>query len=418
MGTAVVESQVVATELEKVLPKIRVLFERDKRFFAAIKTKNVEKVSNRQMRVPLEISPGGSFGYFNPDGGDLGRGSGPIWDKAVVTPVFMKEGIEYTKLVEWATDDNRKAVQNAVRKLVSSALQEIMRQLDAQLMTNGSGAIGVITTVATSGGVDTYTLTSDGFGTRLMRNQQDIQVFDATLTTLRGRSEISSLDVENKTITVTPDIPGVIATDIIVTDGIGTPTALPGLFGVPYHNSNASTGNWLGFNRANTPQIRASRVNAGGAALSLPLPRLAINKIGNRIGIENTPKVRAWMHPAQKAAYEEMGQLIQMIWKGKGSDKLDLYFNDSMQMAGAPVVESFNWDTERIDFITEDNWGWAEMLPLGFYKTDGRHIFEIRGASGGVATADIFYMVVGRQTFVANPAANSYIDNLQVPAGY
>ena len=56
-------------------------------------------------------------------------------------------------------------------------------------------------------------------------------------------------------------IPG----DKIVTDGITAPASLPGLFGVPYHHSNASTGTWLGFCRSITPEISANRVNAGGA---------------------------------------------------------------------------------------------------------------------------------------------------------
>ena len=95
-----------------------------------------------------------------------------------------------------------------------------------------------------------------------------------------------------------------------------------------------------------------------------------------------------------------------------------MYFGDNMQMAGASVRCSYNWDKTRIDFVTDGVWGRGEILPLGFYRTDGRNIFEIRGASGGVATADIFYMVVGMQTFVNNPAACSYIDSLAVPSGY
>jgi hypothetical protein len=73
---------------------------------------------------------------------------------------------------------------------------------------------------------------------------------------------------------------------------------------------------------------------------------------------------------------------------------------------------------KRIDFVTDEVWGRGETLPIGFYKTDGRSIFEIRSASGGVATADIFYMVNGFQTFVNNPAACAYIDELAIPAGY
>src|SRR5438128_2445949 len=155
---AVVESQVVALELERVIPKIRVLFERDDKFYATIQKRDVERISNRQMRVPLELRPGGSFQYFNADGGDLGRGGGPTWDKAVLTSVFTSENIEYTKLTQWATDDDRKAITNAVRRLTATALDELRRQLDAQMMQSGNGVVGTISNVVTAAGVDTYTL--------------------------------------------------------------------------------------------------------------------------------------------------------------------------------------------------------------------------------------------------------------------
>ncbi len=415
---ALTEAQVEATELERVIPKIRVVFEREDKFYSNIKKRDVQRISNRQMRIPLELRPGGSFGYFNPDGGDLGRGGAPQFDKAVLTPVFVKEAIEYTKLAQWATDDRRKAIISSVRRLTATALDELRRQLDSQMMQTGDGVVGTITTVSTAGGVDTYTMTTDGFGARLVRFGQTVQVFDTTLATLRGSGEITLWDIANKTIDVTPAVAGSVATDVIVVDGIGSPTALPALFGVPYHHSNASTGTWLGFSRASTPEIRSNRVNGSSSALTLPLPRLAINLIGDRVGIDNNFSPNAWMHPAQKQAYEEIGQLVvQITGSTGGSDNLDMYF-DKMQMAGAPVKTSYNWDRTRIDFVVESVWGRGEILPIGFYTTDGRRIFEIRGASGGVATSEIFYLVVGMQTFVNNPAATAYIDALAVPSGY
>jgi hypothetical protein len=415
---AVVESQVAGLELERVIPKIRVLFERDDKFYANIKKRDVEKISNRQMRVPLELRPGGSFQYFNADGGDLGRGGGPTFDKAVLTSVFVSENIEYTKLADWSTNDERKAVTNGVRRLTAMALDELRRQLDAQMMQAGDGVIGVVSAVSTAGGVDTYTLGTDGFGARLVRFGQTVQVFDTTLAVLRGSGVITKWDVENKSIDVTPAIAGAAATDKLVTNGITAPTSLPALYGVPYHHSNASTGTWLGFSRSATPEIRANRVNGLNAALTLPLPRLAMNKIGNRVGIDNTFKPTAWLHPCQKQAYEEIGQLVSIIHKQPKEESLNMYFGDGMQMAGASLRDSFNWDKKRIDFIVDEVWGRGEILPIGFYTTDGRRIFEIRGPSGGVATAEIFYMVVGMQTFVSNPAACAYIDTLAVPTGY
>lgn len=413
---AVVESQVSALELERVIPKIRTLFERDDMFYSNIKKRDVETISNRQMRVPLEIRPGGAFQYFDPNGGDLGRGGGPTWDKAVVTCVFVSENIEYTKLTQWSTDNDRKAITNAVRRLTATALDELRRQIDAQLMQPGTGVIGEILSVSTSGGVDTYVLTNE-FGARLMRYGQTIQVFDVTLGTLRGSGQITLWDVSTNTIEVTPAIAGAVATDQIVTYGITAPNSLPGLYGVPYHHSNASTGVWLGFNRATTPEIRSNRVNGNNSAFSLPLPRLAVNQMGNRVGLNNNFKPKAWMHPCQKQAYEDVGQAVIFIQKQAKEEGLDMYF-DRMQMAGCPVKDHFNWNKTRIDFVSDEVWGRGEMLPLGFYKTDGRNIFEIRSSSGGVATSDIFYMVNGMQTFVNNPAATAYIEPLAIPSGY
>jgi hypothetical protein len=415
---AVTESQVAALELEKVISKVRVLFERDDKFYAHIKKRDVEKISHRQMRVPLELRPGGAFHYFNPDGGDLGRGGGPTFDKAVLNCVFLTEVIEYTKLTQWATDDVRKSIINSIRRLTATALDEMRRQLDSQLMQAGDGVIGVVTTDTPSGGSNVLTLNTDGFGARLMRFGQTVQIFDTTLAINRGSGVITQHDVENKQVSLTPQVAGVVPGDKIVTNGITAPASLPGLYGVPYHHSNASTGTWLGFSRSITPEIRANRVNAGGQAMTLPLPRLAMNKIGNRVGIDHDFNPTAWLHPAQMAAYEEIGQLVSTIQKTTKDEGLNMYFGNNMQLAGANVKPHYSWDKTRIDFIVDEVWGRAEILPIGFYTTDGRKIFEIRGASGGVAAAEIFYMVVGMQTYVSNPAACSYIDNLAVPIGY
>jgi hypothetical protein len=301
--------------------------------------------------------------------------------------------------------------------MTATALDELRRNLDSQMQQPGNGVVGTLSTVSTAAGVDTYTCASDGFGVRLVRPGHTIQVFDSTLATNRGSGVITKWDVENKQIDVTPAITGAAATDVLVVNGISSPASLPAIYGVPYHHSNASTGTWLGLSRSAIPEIRSNRVNGAGAAFTLPLARLAINKIGNRLGLDNTFKPNAWMHPCQKQAYEEVGQLVSFIYKEPKEQSLDMYF-DKMQMAGAPVKDTFNWNQKRIDFVSEEVWGRGETLPIGFYTTDGRKVFEIRGASGGVATAEIFYMVVGTQFFVNNPAGTSYIDNLAVPNGY
>jgi hypothetical protein len=230
-------------------------------------------------------------------------------------------------------------------------------------------------------------------------------------------AQIDLVDPGTKTFRLKGAATSPIAGDRIVIEGLAgaNPVAL---LGVPYHHNNASTGTWLGLDRAQFPEIRSNRVAASGP-LALAHARLALNRIGDRIGLDNGTKVQAWMHPCQVQAYEELGQLAQVVNRDGGgkSQALDLYF-DVQQLAGAPIRRSYSWDKTRIDFIVNEVWGRAEMNPPGFYEEEGRRLFELRGPSGGVETATIFYIVASFNTFVNNPAATSYIDSLSVPAGY
>lgn len=416
-----VESQVAGLELERVRDKVEALFDRDGVFIAEIDKKPVEVVSNRDMRGPLELRPGGRAGQFDPNGGGLGRGSGITYDKFLINTTHQKFAVEWSALSQWSTDNKRKAVLDSFRDGLAKGVKEFRRYLDSLSMTDGTGVLGTVSTYAVGtglGGGDKLTLASDGFGARLVRFGQMLNVYNAALTTNRtagSEREVVFHDLANKIIDISPSVAAGIATDKLVISGV-TATPPVSLLGVPYHHSNASTGTWLGFDRALTPEIRANRVNAAGA-LALPFARLAINKIGDRVGIDHGFKCKAWMHPCQAQAYEELGMLVSQIHKQPKPEGLDLYFSDNMQMAGAPVKKSYSWDKTRIDFIT-DVWGKAEMKKVDFFEAEGRKIFEIRDAQGGVVAAFVYYLTTSFNLFVTNPAACSYIDGLTVPSGY
>ncbi len=94
-------AQTVALQLEKVRDKLPLLYERDDILLTMIQQRgDVEKVSSRNMRLPLEIRPGGKAGLVNMDGGDLGRGSATTYDVAQVTPL-LPQRLRITKLVEY-----------------------------------------------------------------------------------------------------------------------------------------------------------------------------------------------------------------------------------------------------------------------------------------------------------------------------
>lgn len=417
------ETDVAALELEKVRDDLPVLFERSSTFYSQIEKKNVEVVSNRALRIPLEINPGGKPGHFSPAGGSLGLGAASTFDVATTTVQHLKYAVQWEKKAEWSTDNSRKAVLQSTRYALSKALAEFRRFLDCLWVgSNGTGVLGTITTRTNASSTDTYTLNTDGFRAKLLRYAQDIAVFNSDLTTNRTAgtdTAITFFDLAAKQVKVA-QVTGSTNGDKIVVGGLGnvTGTSVLSINGVPYHNSAASTGTWQGLNRANVPAIRANAVDAASGTLALTFIRRALNLVGDRVGEENMKSLEAWTHPAQKQAYEQLGQLVSVINKQAKEEGLELFFGDGMQMAGVPIKTHYAWDRTRIDFLAKDVFGRSEMHPLDYYEVDGKKIFEIRDSDGSVKTSNLYYLTLSTQAFVSNPAVLAAITSLAVPTGY
>ena len=415
---AMTPDQVLATELETVDPKLPLLYERDDTWFSFVEKRPAEVVSARDMRVPLNIRPGGKFRQFNAAGGDMGRGAGTTYEKAVLTTVDFSYAKEWQLKTDWATDEKRKAVVQTIRQEIATAMAEFRKHSDSIALTSGNGVLATVESTTNAGGFDTVVL-DNTVGARLLRFGQDVNIYDSTLATHRtvaGEKEITFLDIPSRTIKFAT-MAGLIAGDKIVVGGVSGANPVS-VYGQPYHASSASVGTWLSFDRALWPEVRANSVAANAGALALPHARLAINKIGDRLGIDTQVNVVAWMHPCQQQAYEELGQLVSIINKDSGSKGLDLYFNDNMRIAGAPIKKHFSWNKKRIDFTDKDIWARAEMKKAQFLTVDGVKIFPVRGASGGLAASLLTYIVASWNMYVNKPPAISYIDDLGVPAGY
>src|SRR6266581_4258037 len=145
---ALTNTQTVALQLEKVRKKLPILYERGDVLFNIIEKRDVEKVSTRTARIPLQVQPGGAFGYASLDGGDLGRGSGTVYDVAQITPVGLRFAVEINKLVEYATNASEKAVADVAKKQVADAMKQFRRDLDAQLQTAGNAVMGTVSSTA------------------------------------------------------------------------------------------------------------------------------------------------------------------------------------------------------------------------------------------------------------------------------
>src|SRR5246500_4330841 len=192
-------ANVIALQLEKVRDKVPLLYERDDILLTMIQQRgDVEKVSSRNMRLPLQVNPGGKAGSYNADGGDLGRGSGTAYDVAQVSPIFFRFAVEISKLVEYSTNAREKAIENAVKREIASGMKQFRAFLDKVIQTAGNGVLGTISSVAST----TLTMAIPS-GAALVYPGQTIQVYDSTLTTNRGSANVVSADPINaQTITV------------------------------------------------------------------------------------------------------------------------------------------------------------------------------------------------------------------------
>src|SRR6266571_1471817 len=211
-------ANVVALQLEKVRDKVLLLYERDDILLTMIQQRgDVEKVSSRNMRLPLQVNPGGKAGSYNADGGDLGRGSGTAYDVAQVSPIFFRFAIEITKLVEYATTGRERAIENAAKREVANGMKQFRAFLDKLMQTAGNGVLGTISSFAST----TWTMATPP-GAALVYVGQTIQVYDSTLTTNRGTANVTAADPISPTQTITVDVnpAGLANGDVIVHDGL------------------------------------------------------------------------------------------------------------------------------------------------------------------------------------------------------
>ena len=412
-------ANVLALQLEKVRDKVPLLYERDDILLTMIQQRgDIERVSSRNMRLPLQLVPGGKAGSYNADGGDLGRGSGSQYDVAQVSPIFFRFAVEMTKLAQYATTGRERAVEDNAKREVVNGMRQFRSFLDKLMQTAGNGVLGTVGSFATT----TWTMSTPP-GAALVYPGQTIQVYDPTLTTNRGTANVVSADPISGTQTIVVDgnPTGLTAGDVIVHDGLSGASPVS-LFGIKYHQNNATTGTWLNLNRATYPvQLATPRVNAGNAALTPAAVRLAINKVRKALGINHLSKLIAYMAVEQEHAWENLGITVSQVIKEGGSQggtDLDLLFTGRKTMSGVPIKSSVNADQTRVDFLDLSHWGRAVLKDIDFYEVNGNTVFPIYGASGGLAASFIFYFDTAFQIWNDSPRSGAYIDTLARPSGY
>lgn len=425
MGLPLTGAAILGLMREKVDPVVYELFEHEIFFYTRLEKQRAESVSQRPYRIPLMMTLPGQFAGYSPDGSDMGLGSGMDIEHAEVYPIFHRLAVSYTQLAKYATDSGAKSVVDAVKLITDKSLETIKLAIDATSQGPGNGQLGVIQSV--NGAVATMAIPNGASG---VYEGMQVNIVDSVIANLRNNGDpltIIAIDaVESNTITFSAPLPGTVVAGDLIVDTFIVPGNTVGLYGIKYHQNNATTGFWQNLDRSAFPyRLRTSRVNAGGAALLLIHVMQILAKIRKSVGgdVFKKGKYMAYCNTEQEEQYKLLGIQVQTVLKQGPGDKktndLDLLYEGDITMQGIPVETSVRADQTRIDFLDMSNWGRVVSKELSFFKDpEGRMVWPKYGTSGGITSEWMFYYDIGHQIFNTNPLRGGYIDSLATPQVY
>lgn len=418
-------AQTFALQKEKVRSQISLLYQLDDTLVSEIETRgDVETVSSRPTRIPLELLAGGTFTTNTPNGGDLGLGSAPITDYMTLVPTYFFQCNQWTKEAEISTNSNEKAVEDYVKLNMKRAMQNFRTYREA-IFTQGAGdnQLDTVATTANSGATSIVVHNANQF-----QDQQPVDVWTATGGSYVGTFTVQSVDAANKTLWLSAPI------SFTATSGYGlyvkgsAGVANSGLYGLFQAAFSANTGTCFGLSRASYPgKLIMPYINGSNQPITPSSARKLTAQMQIALGATKAfdLDLQINMGPDQMAAWENNGimvsQVIQNQLKGDESEDM-LKKHTPRTFMGFPIVNkgmgNIHAKQGRIDGVCMKCWGRVENQPPDFLEYGGQTLFPQYGASGGLSTSTFFYLWVGENFFMDNPRAGFYADSLAVPSGY
>src|SRR5208283_2039096 len=410
-------------QIEAVRPEVPLLYQLDKTLLGLIKkkAKGLQTVSSRAYRAPVEITAGGAINQFNPDGGNLGRGSALKTEFMLINQFYFNFAVEYTALAEIATDDKEKAVENYVTRQMTRMMEQFQAGIEA-LLAYGDSSGTYDTVVSVAGQVVSVNNANQFF------DNQIVQVFNAAGTVLRGVFQILTADALANTLTADPSTPlpaGILATDALSVNGcVGPSVAASSLNGINTLQLNSSVGNYLGIQRsAYLGRLSTPFIARNNSFLPPQRARALINLVRTAMGIESPDASKfVWhMNVDQEAAIENIGLIVSTLimnqMKGENSEDM-LKKSPPKTFGGRPIFANIHAQPGRIDGLPLEHWFRAEIQPLDFYEVNGQTLFPIYGNDGGLAASFITYLWWGWNLASENVRAGCYSTGNGIPTGY
>lgn len=411
-------SQTVALQHEYLRDKLEDLTLASSVLWGRIKPRtDVKAVSNRPSRIPFETLTGGKFRVYNPDGGDMGQGSGPVTDYGTLSCTFFLLASQYTALTEYSTDTDTKAIENYASKTMKDATKNFAGYMDAVIQGDGSNTLDTVVSVT---GTQVVVGNSNKF-----QDNQDIDWYSSLTGSAGylGSSTILSIDTSTNSIWLTAAPPTGVAAGVyaLVSGSAGLPNT--GFYGLRAYQVNGNSGSYMNIQRSSAPgKFSTPYINGNNLALTAARARALKAQIELAVGADRAdkPDFIAHMNVDSVAAWENIGltvaRVIQNELKG---EPIDMQKRNSVStFMEYEIVKNVRATPQLIDLLALENWFRVESKPVDYYEVGGQTLFPAYGASGGLAASTMFYLVYGGQLGNGQPREGAFINNLPAQSGY
>jgi hypothetical protein len=416
-------ADVVSLQMEKVRKKLSELFETSNVASNLVQRgAETEQISTRDYRIPFIYQRGGKYRTFNPDGGDMGRGSGPKATHMVATYFPVVYAIELTNLEMYATATSEKAVKKAFAYALTNAMKEFQVYTDYSFHTAGDGIFARPTSHSVVSSKSVYTLDT-AFATQLCRRGMGCTVYQNNLSAARvGATDslaprtIEKVDIGQNQITLDQEVASAGNDDFILFEGVSgaTPAWKNGLY---KFNNSSTSGSLLSVVKADYPEIVAQEQPANGA-LNGVFGMLLLDELRQKRDDEVISGIIGLAHSKQRTAWYKAGMTISEWQRGSKDKMIDLVPDMSernFMYAGVKHTIDKHQNRTRIDWFNPKIFGRAILKELDWHTVEGRKLFELRGASGGVAAGMVFYLEQLEDWYSTDPGAGGYISGLTLP---
>lgn len=211
--------------------------------------------------VILGLEHGVTFASSDEDAFNLNAPvAGQIKDAQVKgNPVVLRSLLGYVAASR-ASQGGAKAFMDATKFLVANMLRSMAKKLEIEMLY---GQMGYGTVASISGATVTITTAEWAPGIWAGAEGMPIEIRDSTGATSRGESIVSSVDMDNRTVTLTVAPAGVVGTDVIWHKG-AYGNEFPGIHKI----LTISSGTLFNINVGTYTLFRGNQYAAGSAALS------------------------------------------------------------------------------------------------------------------------------------------------------